>query len=118
MISDICYEQIKDNFWLGQYGDFKVVMMKDCGWVNATKLCKDGGKEFKQWKRLEQSKRLIHALENELGHQASAFTPEEPAEAVLTCGDGLVGIPTTGSNTMHFVKTFNNTTMEQLISST
>ena len=77
MLSQIAYKQIRDNLWLGQYGDFKVVMMKDCGFINATKLCKDGGKQLKNWLANETSKCLIRALEDQLGHQASAFTPLE-----------------------------------------
>jgi len=51
MLSKIAFEQIHGNYWYGSYGEFKVVMMKDCGYINGTKLCKDGGKKFKEWKR-------------------------------------------------------------------
>ena len=68
MLSDICYEQIKDNFWFGSYGEFKVVMMKDCGWVNATKLCYDNGERLHKWLRLDSTKELINYLETENMH--------------------------------------------------
>ena len=61
-LSEICFEQIKGNYWLGQYGDFTVIMMKDTGYVNATKLCKDGGKEFKAWYRNQHAQDLIAAV--------------------------------------------------------
>jgi len=48
-MSDICYEQIRDNYWYGQYSKFKVVINKSNGYINATKLCIDGGKQFKKW---------------------------------------------------------------------
>ena len=64
MISEIAFEQIEGNFWYGAYGPFHVVMMKDTGYINATKLCSSGGKDFKEWNRLKGSHELIQALEN------------------------------------------------------
>ena len=55
-ITDLCYElittKIIDNkeleFHIAVYGDFIVIMIKSNdyrnGFINATKLCKDGGK--------------------------------------------------------------------------
>src|SRR5271163_3155669 len=74
MLSGICFKQIKDNFWLGQYGDFQVIMMQDCSYVNATKLCKDDGRRFDNWLANDTSKRLIKALESHLGHEAPDST--------------------------------------------
>ena len=90
MLSGICFRQIKDNFWLGQYGDFQVVMMQDSSYVNASKLCKDDGKKFKHWLENAASKRLIKALEFHLGHQASDSTL---GESSLTGEDLPPGIP-------------------------
>lgn len=56
---NICYEQIKDNFWYGIFGEFKLVIDKSTGYFNATKLCKSGGKYYKDWCRLVGSKSLI-----------------------------------------------------------
>ncbi len=49
-ITDIAYQQIKDNYYWAQYGDFKVIMNKSTGYINATKLCSLGGngKELKE----------------------------------------------------------------------
>src|SRR3977135_718982 len=55
-IGDICYEQIKSNYWYANYHGFKVVMMKSNGYINATKLCADGGKSFYNWLALKRSK--------------------------------------------------------------
>src|SRR5277367_5263365 len=90
MLSGICFKQIKDNFWFGQYGDFQVIMMEDCSYVNATKLCKDGGKRFDNWLANEASKRLIKALDAQLGHQASENTL---GESSLTGEDHAPGNP-------------------------
>ena len=46
MISEVAFEQIQDNYWYGAYGEFRVIMMKDTGYINATKMCNDGGKNF------------------------------------------------------------------------
>src|SRR6266853_4484127 len=73
-ISDIAFKQVKDNFYLGAYADFNVILMKDCGYVNATKLCNDGGKRFRNWTRLDHTKDLIEALQNQITIEASGFT--------------------------------------------
>ena len=70
-ITSICFKHIKtiDNveYHKGLYGDFIVIMAKSNdyrnGYINATKLCKDGKKEFFNWKRLEKSKELIEYYE-------------------------------------------------------
>ena len=67
MLSNIAFKQISGNYWYGAYGEFKVVMMKDSGFINATKLCTSGGKDYKNWSRLQSSQELINAVER---HQA------------------------------------------------
>ena len=66
MINELVFEQIEGNFWYAAYGQFRVVMMKDTGYINATKLCNSGGKEFKKWSRLNGSQELIQALERNM----------------------------------------------------
>ncbi len=56
---DTCYEHIKDTFYYGLFGDFKLVIDKATGSFNATKLCEQSGKEYRQWKRLEKSKKMV-----------------------------------------------------------
>ncbi|AAK82176.1 315L [Invertebrate iridescent virus Kaz2018] len=58
-LNDICYEKIKDNFYYGLFRDFKLVVDKNTECFNATKLCNSGGKQFRQWTRLEKSKKLM-----------------------------------------------------------
>src|SRR5204862_1909758 len=62
MISEVAFEQIQDNYWHGAYGPFRVVMMKDTGYINATKMCTSGGKDFCDWARLKGNHQLIDAL--------------------------------------------------------
>jgi hypothetical protein len=58
-LSDCTYECIKDTFYYGIFGDFKLVVDRSTGCFNATKLCDQGSKPFRQWKVLEKSKNLI-----------------------------------------------------------
>ena len=62
MLSQICLRQIKDNYYFGYYGNFGVVIDKNNGFVNATKLCNDGGKKFFYWKETKMSKDLVGSL--------------------------------------------------------
>src|SRR5271167_2869005 len=66
----VCFEQIEGNYWYGAYGDFRVIMMKDCGWVNVSRMCASGGKQFQHWKANDSSKRLMNALQNLIDQEA------------------------------------------------
>src|SRR3981189_2388025 len=61
-VGDIAYEQIDGKYWFGQYGDFNVVLDKESGYINVSKLCRDGGKNFSHWKENKFSKELIAAF--------------------------------------------------------
>jgi hypothetical protein len=58
-LSDCTYEHIKDSFYYGLFGDFKLVIDKNTGYFNATKLCASGKKPFRKWKVLEKSKKMV-----------------------------------------------------------
>jgi hypothetical protein len=58
-LSDCVYEHITRSFYYGLFGDFKLVIDTKTGYFNATKLCTEGGKHFRQWKVLEKSKHMI-----------------------------------------------------------
>lgn len=47
--------------------DGVVVFARDDGYVNATQLCKAGGKLFGDWHRTESTKTLIEALSSDMG---------------------------------------------------
>lgn len=57
-LNDVCYEEIKNNFYYGILGDFKIIIDKKTEYINATNLCKKGGKDFKIWKMSDQFKEL------------------------------------------------------------
>src|SRR3981189_801146 len=66
MLSELVFEQIEGNFWYAAYGPFRVIMMKDNGYINATKLCSSGGRKYKEWVKTKSSKELIQALEHQM----------------------------------------------------
>ncbi|CCU56499.1 N1R/p28-like protein [Mythimna separata entomopoxvirus 'L'] len=63
-LNDICYEKIKDSFYYGLFSDFKLIIDKNTGYFNATKLCKDGGRRFKKWLENYKSKELIRYIDD------------------------------------------------------
>src|SRR3981189_818305 len=87
-ISDVCFEQIRDNYWYGAYGEFRVVMMKDCGYINATKMCSSGGKVFSKWSRLKSSVELMRALQTFNENDEASESIQTPSmNHDLTLGD-------------------------------
>ena len=115
MASDIAFEQIQDNYWYGAFDEFRVVMMKDNGFINVTKMCSSGGRDFKDWNRLKGSAQLIAAFEKQW---AVENTMPESADSELTLRDRNVQIPTLRSPPCIIIKNFNITPTEQLISGT
>lgn len=61
-IGGIIIEDINDKYARGKYGSFHVLIMKDNCYINATKLCKDAGKEYRFWFVNSTSKELINAV--------------------------------------------------------
>ena len=58
-LSDCIYEHIKDTYYYGLFGDFKLVIDTTTGCFNATKLCIQGGKNYRNWSRLGKSKKMV-----------------------------------------------------------
>ena len=63
-IKEIIFEDINDDYGYGKYGGFEVMFDKKTGYINATKLCKDGGKELTEWRRNKMSKNLLEEFSN------------------------------------------------------
>lgn len=66
-IRNIIFGKINDKFAYGKLGKFNVIIMIETGNINATKLCKDGGKQFKHWIANDHSKELIKVFGKNLG---------------------------------------------------
>ena len=61
-MDQISYESIDETYAYGYYGDFKVILNTKDGYINGTKLAADGGKQFKNWIRLQHSKEMIESF--------------------------------------------------------
>ncbi len=70
-LSNCIYEHIKDIFYYGLFGDFKLVIDKATGYFNATKLCDAGNKRFRDWSRLEKSKKMVEYYQKNWGEDMS-----------------------------------------------
>ena len=66
-LNQIIYESIDENYGFGKYGDFQVIIRKKDGYINATKLCKDGGKELKHWKETQYNTILFQKYTTIIG---------------------------------------------------
>jgi len=61
-VRDLIFEHINDKYAWGNYGEFKVLMMRENGYINVTKLCKDGDKEFRFWRRLDTANNFLEEV--------------------------------------------------------
>ena len=72
-IRNVIFKDINDDYAWGKYGNFKVIMMKENGYINATKLCaeattKNGNKkELKHWKANTDTKVIMDEISFEVG---------------------------------------------------
>lgn len=62
VVKNIIFEDINDDYSYGKLGPFNVMIMNKNGYVNATKLCKDDGREYYKWSENKRSKELMKAL--------------------------------------------------------
>lgn len=67
-LRNVMFETIDHKYAKGKLGPFEVIMTRDTGYVNATKLCNDIYKEtgtpreFRKWFRLKKTKELIEEI--------------------------------------------------------
>jgi hypothetical protein len=59
LIKKLAFESIDDIHSYALYSDFKVTMNTKNGYINATKLCADGGKLMKNWMQNNGNKEMI-----------------------------------------------------------
>ena len=116
MLSEISYQHICDNYW---YGDFNIILLKDSGFVNATKLCKDGGKDLCDWSRNKSSKELLQALSFKLSSsEASEIMHQEQRHLSTMVEDGNRRILRLPTSVYKHVQTNNESEEQKLISGT
>ena len=58
-LNEIVYEAVNGEYGWGKYGEFRVLIRRRDGYVNATKLCSDGGKVFGEWSKTKTSRVLV-----------------------------------------------------------
>ena len=63
-ITKLEYEKINNVYSKAKYAGFDVTMNMENGYINATKLCSDGGKQMKNWLRNDGNKELVEFFEN------------------------------------------------------
>jgi|SRR5579872_881155 len=72
-IRNIIFKDINEDYAWGKYGDIKVIIMKENGYINATHLVhntqtKNGRpKEFRQWKLLSTTEDLLSVVSKDVG---------------------------------------------------
>src|SRR5271156_1381491 len=115
MLSQVCFEQIKENYWYALYGDFRIVMDKRDCYVNATKMYRSGGKDYKDWSRLKGSQQLMQTLQ--IINSGGGVMENTQAEENV-----LEGTPrqicTIRSPACKILHNFNHTDTDRLISGT
>jgi len=110
MLSQIATEQIRDNFYQSQYCGFSVVINKENGFINATKLCSDGNKNFRHWNETKQAKELHLALANHIQSiEIFGEDARQPWTMAQYCPLGQI---------TNFVQTANKSVEDKLISGT
>ena len=81
-LKDLCSEHIKGSFFYGIYGDasspetcFRLVIDKNTGFFNATKMCQAGGKQLTNWLRLTSSKEMLEYFKRRPSHVKGVSGP-------------------------------------------
>ena len=108
ILSELIFEQIKDNYWYATYGPFRVVMNKSNGYINATKLCSAGAKNYCNWSRLKGNDQVVILLQKQLEKQNSN----------LALGDANQQICGLAPSACISIKTGNKSPADQVISGT
>lgn len=64
-LKDVCFKQVSEQYWYGLFGDFKLIIDRETGYFNATKLCQDGGRRFHKWLENKQAKDLLESCKSD-----------------------------------------------------
>ncbi len=70
-ITKLEYEKIDNVYSKAKYAGFDVIMNMESGYINATKLCADGGKKFFKWNENAGNKELINFFNDQ--YRSSEF---------------------------------------------
>ena len=109
-ISEIIFEHIDDKYAYGKYGEFKIIIMKENKYINATKLC-GKHKRFDNWLRNDDNKILINEVENELNISSPHLGTDEKKAMIIVTGGKNTEIRGTYVHDLlisHIIKWMNN----------
>nr|WIK87529.1 N1R/p28 family protein [Oriental turtle dovepox virus] len=67
-------QDIDSHFCYIKYYGFTLIMMKDSGYINATRLCMLGNKDFKEWIKLDHSIELIKEIEKNINKETTKYS--------------------------------------------
>lgn len=84
-MASMVLNDIDEKYAWARFGNVEVIMMKENGYINATKLCKLGGKNFRDWYR-GGNKNYVEFIENQL-NEASANL-RYPIKSLILVKDG------------------------------
>lgn len=93
-LNEIIFEHINDDFAYGKYGEFKVIIMKENKYINATKMCREHNKRFEHWLENSNSKILITEVENEVNKCAYRISGKHTKPTITLqkeCNNNLRG---------------------------
>ena len=62
-LTNTIYEDITERFGYAKLGEFNLIIDRTNNYANATKLCKDGGKRYRNWVRLDSTVSLFKYYE-------------------------------------------------------
>lgn len=65
------FVDINNKYSKSVLGDIEIIVMKENGYVNATKLCQEFGKKLNDWYVNKYSKELIKEVENYIGNKST-----------------------------------------------
>ena len=82
-IGEIIFEHIDKKYAYGKYGEFKVIIMKENRYINATKLCGEYDKRFDNWLQNKNNKNLIDEVEKIL---SPGYPGDEKKAVIVTTG--------------------------------
>ena len=85
-LNQIIFEHIDDKYAYGKYGDFKVIMMTKNRYINTTKLCKEYGKEFFNWKQNKNNQEIINEVEIDIYSALGIPRAEENKSFIIING--------------------------------
>lgn len=87
-MGSIAFDKIDNKFIWGKCENFKIIIMKCNGYINATKLCSKNGnpKKFKEWIKTDMATEIIEEFSNIEGIDVECLTTVVKSENIDITG--------------------------------